>query len=288
MFSKVYSHKGSFWHQEETIPFDELILSWNGERPEGTWTFYVSLQSDSWLKLATWSKEDQSTFQGSATFSRNEQDIIFSDKLCTSFKVRVEGEELHKLHTLHACVSNTALYRCNLPSQELPSICLENIPLQSQQVLPHPRHKELCSPTSTSIVLSFFLKKTVDPLQLAKQAYDFGFDIYGNWIFNIAEAYNQSKISCWVERLSGFEELHQKLLQKIPVVVSVKGVIPGAAKEYPQGHLICIIGYDKGKVFCVDPAFSSNEQTYRSYRLEDFLNAWSLRRNLSYVFSPSH
>lgn len=286
IFSKIYSHKGPVWRQEQTIAFDELILSWNGERPNGSWTFYVSLKEGEWLKLATWSKEGQRTFSGSGEFARNEQDLIFSQKLCTSFQVRVEGDELFKLHSLHACVSNTSFYESR-PPQELSSILLKNFPLQSQQILDHPRKKELCSPTSTANALSFLLKKKIDPVQFARLSHDQEFDIHGNWILNIAEGYNQSKIPCWVERLSDFTALHGKLMQNIPVVVSVKGFIPGAAKEYPQGHLLCVIGYDQGKVICVDPAFFANEQTFVRYKLEDFLKAWALRRNLAYVFSPS-
>jgi hypothetical protein len=127
-------------------------------------------------------------------------------------------------------------------------------------------------------------EKNLDPISFAKLVHDDAFDIYGNWILNIAESYNQLRSPCHVERLTDFSALHAKLMQGKPVVVSVKGTIPGAPKSYPAGHLICIVGYDGDKVYCIDPAFPNNESTFVSYDLRDFLTAWGIRRNLAYVF----
>ena len=55
------------WTMEKTDPFDELISSWNGMRPEkGKWTFWVSLFAKGWspwLKYAEWATKLQKTFK---------------------------------------------------------------------------------------------------------------------------------------------------------------------------------------------------------------------------------
>jgi hypothetical protein len=167
---------------------------------------------------------------------------------------------------------------------------LNNIPLQSQFVLEHRRKRDLCSPTSLSTAINYLVgEKKVDPIRFASQIHDSEFDIYGNWILNTAAAYQalSGKYRCHVERLTDFRALHKQLIQGHPVVVSVKGTLPGAPHPYPEGHLICVIGYDpeNKKVYCIDPAFPTNETTRVSYDLGDFLAAWGTRRNLSYLFT---
>lgn len=283
-YSKVYTSKSPLWEETNTIPFDELILSWNGIRPTtGAWTFWVSLKEGEWLKYAEWASFGQRSFKDSGAFATSHQDVVTPKELCTSFKIKVEGDDLSGLHTLHVCLSHTAKYAITQPNNLAP-VLLKEVPLQSQQVLDHPRHKDLCSPTATTTALSFLLKRKIDPVQFAIKSHDQEFDIHGNWILNVAEAYHQGKIPCKVERLPDFAALHAHLMQNRPVVVSVKGWIPGAAKPYPAGHLICVIGYSDGKVHCIDSAFADNESTRVSYLLSDFLAAWGIRRGLAYTF----
>ncbi|PIS02764.1 MAG: hypothetical protein COT85_01660 [Chlamydiae bacterium CG10_big_fil_rev_8_21_14_0_10_42_34] len=286
IFSKTYSTNQHFWHESQTIAFDELILSWNGLRPlTGKWTFWVSLQQDQWLKIAEWGPNFQRSFESKASLFQNHQDLITSQKLCTEFWVKVEGEELDKLHSMTVSVSDTRGY-IQPNSKPLAKVHIKGILPQSQMVLNHHRHKELCSPTSATTALRYLTKdKSLCPLDFASKVHDDVFDIYGNWMLNIAECYNRSKIPCHVERLKDFETLHSYLLKNIPVVISMKGEIPGGAKPYDQGHLICITGYENNRVYCIDPAFQTNEITSVSYSIDDFLKAWGRRRGLSYIFT---
>lgn len=263
------------WHKESTTPFKELILSWNGIRPKnGAWTFWVSIQEGPWLKYAEWGAEGQKSFN---------QDIVIAERLCTEFRVKVEGEELEGLRSLHPCLFNPEEFSVVMP-EELPPVLLD-VPGRSQITLNHPRCKDLCSPTSVATALNYLLgSKKIDPVAFAKCVYDEKFDIYGNWILNTAECYNQTQIPCHVARLASFKNLHAELMAGRPVVASVKGIIPGAPKPYHHGHLMCITGYEKGRVYCIDSAFDSDEKTRTSYHLNDFLAAWGLRRNLAYIF----
>ncbi len=157
--------------------------------------------------------------------------------------------------------------------------------------LPHPRHRDLCSPTATTAAINFLLKKrAVDPLAFAKEVHDSGFDIYGNWVLNMAAAYEalRGNYQTLVARLPDFCTVYAQLVKGLPVVVSIKGTLPRAQIAYPYGHLILIIGYEgnKKEVLCMDPAFNSDPETLVSYPIEPFLEAWGARRNLAYLFKP--
>lgn len=268
-----------------SAPFDELICSWNGLRPRfSTWTFWVRIEEDEWLKYAEWGPNFQRTFHSKGRFSESYQDTIVTNRLCTTFQIRVEGAELEKLQELRPFTCSMRAFPPPLSPSPLPSVFLSQVPFQSQRVLSHPRHKDLCSPTATTTALRYLLRQFVDPVDFADRVRDHGFDIYGNWILNIAEAFHRLRSPCYVTRLPSFAALHAKLQEGKPVVVSVKGPLPGAPLPYQSGHLLCVVGYEGEKVYCIDSAFSDNESTYVSYPLADFLAAWGLRRHLAYVF----
>jgi hypothetical protein len=67
----------------------------------------------------------------------------------------------------------------------------------------------------------------------------------------------------------------------------VRGPLPGSAKPYANGHLMAVIGYDPSQqtVICMDPAFPADSETHVVYHLSDFLQAWSRRGNVAYVFA---
>jgi hypothetical protein len=92
-----------------------------------------------------------------------------------------------------------------------------------------------------------------------------------------------------VERLLDFEALYQQLDRGVPVIVSVRGPLPGSASPYAKGHLLVVRGYDASsqKVLCMDPAFPADEKTLVSYELSDFIQAWDRRGNLAYILVPS-
>lgn len=285
------------WEMEKTDPYNELIVSWNGRRPQqGKWTLYVSLfqtEWSPWLKYAEWTPSTQKTFKSSPpdTFAETYQDAANPKTgFCNGFRVKMtaeEGADLLQLDSLYACLSNLQAHAIVSPGPLLP-IVLQGVPRQSQMVLDHPRHKDMCSPTSTSTAIRYLSRKEIHPVLFASHSHDDEFDIYGNWILNTAEAYQEldGAYRVHVERLNDFTHLHAHLCRGNPVVVSVKGPLPGAPKPYNSGHLICIIGYDptENKVICVDSAFPDNESTLTAYPLPDFLNAWALRRNIAYIF----
>ena len=311
-FTKTYSFdlpegdrrgKEFLWEIGASRLFEELILSWNGKRPEkGKWMFWVSVHQGSWspwIRYAEWGAHSQKTFkyapQGS--FVESYQDFVYpKDGQCDGFRIKVtaeEGADLSRFDTLYVCLSALSSLSIELPTEPLTSKLLSNVPRRSQIQLKHPRAQDLCSPTSTATAINYLLgRKKVDPVEFAAKSHDDEFDIYGNWILNTAQAYHElsGQFRCRVERLPSFSFLHSYLMRNLPVVVSIRGPLPGSSRPHTFGHLICIVGYDSGpqKVLCIDPGFPDDEQTFVGYFLKDFLEAWNRRRNIAYLFEPKN
>ncbi len=295
------NNESFIWKKENITSFNELLLSWNAKRPkEGSFLFLVRVKTNEWspwMRYAEWGKETQLSFSEDYpdSFVKIFQDTLNTQegKLANAFEIKVvcQGNcTIKELNRLYVTTSDLSLFSQS-PVNQLDYVLIKNISGQSQMILNHPRHKDMCSPTSTSTVINFLLKKReIDPVCFASRSKDMGFDIYGNWALNVAEAYNQLKGNyfCHIERLDSFAQLHSYLLQNLPVVVSVKGEIPGAHHPYKSGHLMVVIGYDPKtkRVHCIDSAFESNENTMVSYAIEDFLKAWGIRKNLAYIFTP--
>jgi hypothetical protein len=292
--------KECVWIMKRTEMFDELIVSWNGMRPKmGKWTFWVSVflkDWSPWIKYAEWSVGKQKTFKYAPQGSRVEsyQDAVFSkDGLMCGFQVKViaeDGADLKQLDAIFVCLSDLSRHSVSVPEGPLQTVLLPHVPMRSQLKLGHPRAVDLCSPTATSTAINYLLGITkTDPLSFAEKVYDSEFDIYGNWILNTAEAYQElgGEFRCRTERLPSFSTLHSFLSRGLPVIVSIRGPLVGSYRPMTFGHLVCVTGYDakRERVHCIDSGFPEDEQTDVSYPLKDFLDAWARRQNIAYVFT---
>lgn len=289
-----------FWEKDNAIPFDELLVSWNALRPE-TGAFRVSVrvktsQWSPWFQYALWGSGRQRGGGVSpiCPFLQVKDDMIevIRREQATGFAVCIEaidGACLDEAYSLHACTTNLSEFSPEKAFSVPESIELD-IPRISQMTLSHPRHRHLCSPASTSAAVSYLLKCRVDPLSFASLAYDEASDIFGNWALNTAQAFALlgKEWRCWSQRLNGFADVYARLRLGLPVIVSVRSPLPGSAEPYLQGHLVAVKGYcsKEQSVLCMDPAFSSEGSTDACYHISDFVQAWSRRNYIAYVFEP--
>ena len=290
------------WEERQIAPFDELLVSWDAERPSsGSFSLQVSLWIDTWspwLDYAFWGPEDQYTFkQDLLEFGvRVYQDAVevLEQGKATGFRIRVLANDQASLtgfRALHISAIDRSRHSVNFtPVQDL----FIELPVAglSQMALPDERNHRLCSPTSTTAVINFLSDNlNVSPLDFANSIVDSAFDIYGNWILNTAQASHWLGKSwhCFVARLTSFNQIIEQLIKGYPVVVSVKGPLPGGALPYASGHLVVVTGYDSKnqEVICMDPAFPSNDLTHIRYPLNEFLNAWKMRQGIAYLFHHS-
>lgn len=288
------------WQEEGLAGFNELILSWNAKLPEqGGFKFYLSVKKEEWspwFLYSAWGASGRESFKNESDGILVYQDAleVLGDEKARGFRVKIEAEggaDLREVFALHAYTNSDRKKESAFRDLLLDPIALD-VPKRSQMALDHVRNAHLCSPTSTSAVVSYFLHTPVDPVTFAEKVWDGGFDIYGNWVFNVALAssYLQEPFRCWVERLGSFEEIYERLKKATPVVVSVRGPLKGSASAYASGHLLIVRGFDADgqRVLVMDPAFPTDEETYVSYDLKDFMEAWERRGRIAYIFERKH
>lgn len=285
------------WSEDKIPLFNELLISWNGCRLESDFEFWVSIKVEDWSlwhPFAHWMAHEQQTFviRDVQNHFVIEQDMIRITKghFATGFKVRLKKNGKNgKIFAIHAC---TTLTEDILLWKSHPYLSTEiiNISGLSQTALNTPISRRICSPTSTTAVIRFLMSSThIDPIAFAAKARDHAFDIYGNWALNVAAASSILGDSwrCWVARINHLEELKDYLQCGTPLVASIKGKLLGAPQEYPSGHLVVIRGIDtiSKKVYCMDPAFESDQKTLVAYDIDAFLQAWNQRHYLAYLFA---
>lgn len=286
------------WTEENIPAFDELFLTWNGNRPlQENYHFYVSVKLEDWspeILYASWGKNLQSTFisrtPDESILGYQDALNVLKGKKATGFRIRVADDKGSPIDMNLALHVYTNAENAIDKDRSFDSSILLDVPGISQMQLDHPRNEELCSPTSTTAVIRYLSKNlSLDPLEFAQFSKDKEFDIFGNWVLNLVQASSELGPSwdLWVQRLENFGDIYERLLQNTPVIVSVRGPLQGSASPYAKGHLLAVIGYDveTSQVICMDPAFSKDEETRVRYGLSDFLEAWYRRGKIAYIFS---
>jgi len=314
---------GRAFVKEKVHPFSQLIFSWNSFRPQrGFFRFWIRVHDTkrgwlSWHKAFEWGHVQRSFGDAHSDGSYNHVRYEMPHgRLADGFWIKIEvvggnggnggngGARLEDIVQLSVSASRLNGFQVEsntLRYSRLKPIFIRGVPIWSQMVLDHPRAPALCSPTSTCMLASYLGKKTYSPVQFAQSVFDDGLSIFGSWQCNVALAFEKVNgrtraqvdyLFC-VQRLHSFNELYKILARGIPVVVSVRGVLEGAPKAYPHGHLLLVVGFDpvNRMVICHDPAAPSLRGVIRKYRLSGahgFLHAWGNSNNLAYVaFKPS-
>lgn len=296
LLSTEAQNKKSFIWENTTLSFNELLVGWNALRPKrGHYQISISLKIDDWspwFPYAIWGSRNQRSFE-----HRNNPIKIFQDtisigggRVATGWRVKVEAKYVLNLQGFHALYASTPsakkIFKNNFMQGSY--ICLE-VPGLSQMSVRNPSNVRICSPTSSTAVIRFLKEESnLTPMGFAKKVWDSHFDIYGHWIFAAAQAFVELGKD-WETRaiyLNDFEDLYKILKSGYPVIVSVKGRLPGSLQPYDEGHLIVVRGFDpmKNRVLCMDPAFPKNSNTYVAYALDDFVVSWQRRKNIAYVF----
>jgi|SRR5579863_3817421 hypothetical protein len=298
--------KALFFSHDNVSPFTQLIFSWNAFRPEqGHFSFFVQVRNaatkkwGAWHRMVDWGKDvQQSYLSKSDGFSSYVHVRLETDdkKAADAFKIKIEPHNAAPLSLVRGvCValSDFNMFKAEVSqdiTDSLQSVHLSRIPLIAQFALEHEDNGRICSPVSCSMVVHYLTGTYKDPLAFAAGAFDTGLGVYGSWGCNMAHAFEHAggKTHFFVRRMNSFADLHHQLVQGVPVVVSVRGNLPGALKPFPHGHLIVVVGWDgqTREVLCHDPASESHDTVFKRYPLEHFLRAWECSHRLAYIAEP--
>lgn len=300
---KKNAQKKAIICEKINIPqFTQMIFSWNAIRPKkGSLIFYSQVRDKKtkewdlqWHKMAEWGADVQKSF-----FSRGTASVFYYARLeatglegADGFRIKVEAHYDHDLSLVKHLYVSLSDFQSFLSepykerAQGLPSFMLTNVPQESQMILEHPKANALCSPTSVSMIVGSLIKKNIDPLAFAYSVHDTGLNIYGNWAFNMAHAFEhcKGKAAFYATRLDSFTSLYNLLKKRVPLAVSVRGPMKGSATPYEKGHILVVVGWDgkKREVICHDPAFDTIDEVYTRYDINEFIVAWERSRRLTY------
>lgn len=294
------SKKTLFFEKDGVKPFTQLVFSWNAIRPElGHFSFYVQVRNAEtkrwgiWHHMADWGADMQQSYlsksDGFSSFVHVRLEVE-NKKVADAFRIKIVPVKNASLSCVHGCtvaISDFNAFKTEQIIDQLPSVYIEGVPLIAQFALQHEDNGRICSAVSCTMVTQYLTGKDKEPLDFAAKAFDNGLGVYGSWPYNTAHAFEEcaGKINFFVRRMNAFANVHEQLGKGVPVVVSVRGNLPGALKSFPQGHLLVVVGWDNEarEVLCHDPASESHEKVFKRYPIADFLRAWECSHRLAYV-----
>ena len=149
------------------------------------------------------------------------------------------------------------------------------VPFFAQGTAPANVKGSICSPTSTTMVLSYWgVTRPVTENALA--IYDDERDIFGNWGRAVARA-GELGFDAWLTRMRNWDQVRAMIAQGQPVIAAInfeKGQFASSVLTDTNGHLIVIRGFTKdGDVICNDPA--SKDKGYGVvYKADELAQAW--------------
>jgi Peptidase_C39 like family len=318
--------------------FNELVASWNATTPKGTW-IQVEMQPKlldghwaKWYILGRWSSSD-SDFHRTSVGGQGDADgfvaidtFFAKDHVAVAYRLKVTlfrragSSGTPSLTRLSAVAMNVRNQKTTFPSETAVGNVDLHLPQYSQEIHhgDFPQYdnggEAWCSPTSTSMVVSYWSQKTgtnydptpaeyswvtdvlgldhVDPWVdfTARAVYDYRYNGAGNWPFNTAYAASRGLVGD-VTALHDLREAEPYIQAGVPLVASVawsSNKLEGAIKS-TNGHLMVIGGFEAdGDVIAYDPASDTDALVRHVYDREQFERAWiPASGGIVYVIRPA-
>ena len=301
-----YYNGGSFFVGEALSPqintafnYKEAIASWNASTPAGSWLevqFRAQYGSrwSKWYVLGIWAADTSTIARHSVDAQKDSDGSVAADTFSSSAEDTATNTFQLKLRLFSAdgvstpWVRNIAVaYSTPIPksgnvSTGNPALWdrLIDVPKFSQMVYPD-GGSVWCSPTSTSMVLSFldhYQGDCAPPVHAAVQGvFDWIYEGHGNWPFNTAYAATFG-YEGYVARFTSLAKVEEYVAAGVPVIMSIawdKGDLTNSGVDSTNGHLLVLIGFDAvGNLIVNDPASPTNETVRRTYLRSEFEPLW--------------
>jgi hypothetical protein len=284
-------------------PWDEMIVSWNAVTEYGT---YLRVEARAisqgkptpWFIMGLWSSNTERYPRESVLGQTNEFGRVATDTLTFSrshqrFQIRLTlgGEYMTKpaLKYVGLSFADTKAEAPVLPPNKKAWGTILPVPEKSQMA--YPNGKTLCSPTTVSMLMSFWSQKLDRPdlnrdvPEIAENTFDRNWNGAGNWAFNMAYAGSFKKMRAYVTRFSDVSELEDWVLKGVPVGLSVCYDRLRGKKTGPNGHIVTLVGFtEKGDPIINDPG--TLEGVQKVFPRRYLINAWAYSRNTVYLLYP--
>ena len=151
----------------------------------------------------------------------------------------------------------------------------------SQMQAPANISKRICSPTALAMA-------TNEPWPLAiRGCYHRQTNSFGCWPLAVYWAGQRNHLGA-VETATNFDNAAIVLASGTPIVCSIRygaGKLNGAPQSQTGGHLVTLTGLADDQVEVFDPAAADHQSVRRTYKLEEFAEAWLRHRGAAYIFS---
>ena len=285
------------------VHWDELIASWNAElKPDGYLKIEVRAlytnRMTKWFALGLWSVDPAQHPRASVKGQKDAEGNVDTDTLqlkepTERVQVRVTlgstSDRKPKLKFLALSVLDSKFKPAPRLSNRAAWGKLLDVTERSQMA--YPNGDVLCSPTTTSMLLSYWSQKLnrpgldCDVPEVVKGVYDPAWGGTGNWVFNTAYAGSFRWMRAYTTRLSDVAELEGFIARGIPVGLSVcYNRLRGKGRE-PSGHLVVLVGFTKtGDAIINDPGTSKNVR--KTFPRANLIDAWAYSKNAVYLVYP--
>ena len=300
-------HGGSFLVGEAISPehltifnYKEAIASWNAATPAGSWVevqfrAQYGTRWSKWYILGIWASDYSTIERHSVKLQGDSDGFVAVDTFVSSNKKETTNKFQLKLRLFRAngsaaipTIQNASVaYSTEVPKSASISPgdstkwdTLLTVPECSQMVYPD-GGEVWCSPTSTSMVLGYWINDGA-PCGPRVQStvtgvYDWIYDGHGNWPFNTAYAATFG-YEGYVARFTSLTQAEEYIAAGVPVIMSIawgKGDLTGSDIDSTNGHLFVLVGFDaSGNPIVNDPASPADETVQRIYLRTELEPLW--------------
>lgn len=290
------------------IPFVDLLATFNVSTPGKTGAILEARVKTGatggwspWVYVQSWGKTTTSTsrvdkFDG----GRLDVDTLKLTQPATAYQLRVRLESFDydskvvpSVRRVSTCASGPV--EDDAERQTLRAVTIQGewakdlgVPFRAQGALdlPRPIWGEICSPTSTTMVLAYY-GTDLKTLDNAEAIYDPTFDLFGNWGRAVSRA-GELGYDAWLERFYTHDQVKAKIAAGIPVIASIrfkKGEVTGFLLEATAGHLIVIRGMTPEGDYIVNDPARRETGNHQIYKAAEMAKAWFDKGGVGYVIT---
>ena len=286
-----------------SFAWDELVVSWNAQTPIGTGLKFearamIQKRATKFYGLGLWADDTAEQRRESVVGQKDEDGDVLTDTLV----LRQPTDQMRpaangSLPTLKLVGLSFLNRNARVaPQPPLKEAWGKSLPVPERSQLSYPGGRDWCSPTSVSMVLSYWARRLnrpeldVDVPGVAAGVFDVNWPGTGNWPFNTAFAGRFPGMQGFVTRLSDIAELEALVVDGVPPIISVSyDVLHGRATDQGNGHLVVVVGFtENGDPIVNDPwaRFEKGDKVRLVVPRANLVRAWAHSRRTVYLIRP--